>query len=221
MVISASEHAFFVRLGVRIAELRKSQDITQVEMAKTLGVSQQTINSYEVGRRRIPVSALSTLARALGVSLEELLGEESAAAAKKRGPAPKLQQQMERIQHLPRAQQRFVIPDRELAAIYFMFQLSRTEAGAAARTSSTSRSPSPIMGPSRPPMSELTSRRRDGIYVVRAFVKLRDLLSSNRELARRFAQLETRFDKKLTEHDEAIAAILSAIRQLMGKSSTH
>jgi hypothetical protein len=59
------------------------------------------------------------------------------------------------------------------------------------------------------------------IYVVRAFVKLRDLLSSNRELARRFAQLETRLDKKLTEHDDAIAAILSAIRQLMGKSSTH
>jgi hypothetical protein len=59
------------------------------------------------------------------------------------------------------------------------------------------------------------------IYVVRAFVKLRDLLSSNRELARRFAQLETRLDKKLTEHDEAIASILSAIRQLMGKSSTH
>ncbi len=47
-----------------------------------------------------------------------------------------------------------------------------------------------------------------GIYVVRAFVKLRDLLSSNRELARRFAQLETRLDKKLTEHDEVIAAIL-------------
>ena len=42
-----------------------------------------------------------------------------------------------------------------------------------------------------------------------------------RELARRFAQLETRLDKKLTEHGEAIAAILSAIRQLMGKSSTH
>jgi hypothetical protein len=59
------------------------------------------------------------------------------------------------------------------------------------------------------------------IEVMRAFVKLHDLLSSNRELARRFAQLETRLDKKLTEHDEAIAAILSAIRQLMGKSSTH
>ena len=54
-----------------------------------------------------------------------------------------------------------------------------------------------------------------GVYVVRAFVKLRELLSSNRELARRFAQLETRLDKKLTEHDRAIGAILSAIRELM------
>jgi len=54
-----------------------------------------------------------------------------------------------------------------------------------------------------------------GVYVVRTFVKLRELLSSNRELARRFAQLKTRLDKKLTEHDQQIAAILSAIHQLM------
>jgi hypothetical protein len=53
------------------------------------------------------------------------------------------------------------------------------------------------------------------VYVVRAFVQLREMLASNRELARRFAQLETRLDKKLTSHDEAIAAILFAIRQLM------
>lgn len=54
---------------------------------------------------------------------------------------------------------------------------------------------------------------------MRAFVKLRELLSSNRELARRFAQLETRLDKKLTEHDQQIAAILSAIRQLMNPAA--
>ena len=53
------------------------------------------------------------------------------------------------------------------------------------------------------------------VYVIRAFVHLREVLSSNRELARRFAQLETRLDKKLLEHDRAIAAILSAIRDLM------
>jgi hypothetical protein len=53
------------------------------------------------------------------------------------------------------------------------------------------------------------------IEIMRAFVKLRELLVSNKELARRFGELESRLEKKLTEHDEAIAAILSAIRQLM------
>ena len=58
-----------------------------------------------------------------------------------------------------------------------------------------------------------------GIYVVRAFLRLREMLASNTELARRFRQLEARLDKKLAHHDEAIAAILSAIRQLMNPPS--
>ena len=53
------------------------------------------------------------------------------------------------------------------------------------------------------------------IEIMRAFVRMRELLSSTKELARRFAQLEARIDKKLGEHDEAITAILSAIRELM------
>jgi ORF6N domain len=54
-----------------------------------------------------------------------------------------------------------------------------------------------------------------GIYVVRAFVQLRELLSSNKEFANRLDQLEARIEKKLETHDEAIAAMLSAIRKLM------
>jgi ATP-dependent Clp protease ATP-binding subunit ClpA len=54
-----------------------------------------------------------------------------------------------------------------------------------------------------------------GVHVVRAFVRLRELLASNQELARRLDQLEARIAKKLVSHDEAIAAILSAIRELM------
>jgi ORF6N domain len=57
------------------------------------------------------------------------------------------------------------------------------------------------------------------IQIMRAFVKLRGLLASNHELARRFAQLESRLDMKLTKHDEAIAAIFSAIRELMNPAS--
>ena len=53
-----------------------------------------------------------------------------------------------------------------------------------------------------------------GIYVVRAFVKLRELLASDRELAHRFEQLEARVEKPVT-HDQALGVILSAIRKLM------
>src|SRR6059058_6222952 len=49
------------------------------------------------------------------------------------------------------------------------------------------------------------------IAIMRAFVKLRQTLESNRELARKFSQLEQRLGK----HDKEIAAIIDAIRQLM------
>lgn len=107
MAISQDDREFFVALGSRIAQFRKDSNLTQVQLAETLGVSQPTMNAYELGQRRVPVSALPVLAPALGVSLEELLGE--SAATKKRGPAPKLQQQVERLSQLPKAQQRLVI----------------------------------------------------------------------------------------------------------------
>lgn len=53
------------------------------------------------------------------------------------------------------------------------------------------------------------------IEIMRAFVRLRELLTSNKELARQFGKLEARLEKKIAAHDEAITAILSAIRQLM------
>ncbi len=49
------------------------------------------------------------------------------------------------------------------------------------------------------------------IAIMRAFVKLRKTLETNRELARKFSELEQRVGK----HDEEITAIIEAIRQLM------
>jgi len=49
------------------------------------------------------------------------------------------------------------------------------------------------------------------IAIMRAFVKLRQILETNPELAKKFAELEQRVGK----HDEEITAILEAIRQLM------
>ncbi len=53
------------------------------------------------------------------------------------------------------------------------------------------------------------------IYVVRAFVQLRELLTSNKELAKRWDELEARILRELATHDEAIATILRTIRELM------
>lgn len=53
------------------------------------------------------------------------------------------------------------------------------------------------------------------LYVVRALVQLRELISSSKELALRLDLLEARIERKLSSHDESISAMISAIRQLM------
>ena len=105
--MSPDEKTFFERLGQRIAALRNERGLTQVQLAEVLGYSQQQVLSFEKGRRRVPVSALPDLSRALGVSVEELLGAQDDRPSK-RGPAPKLQRQLEQLSQLPRSQQRFV-----------------------------------------------------------------------------------------------------------------
>ena len=61
--------------------------------------------------------------------------------------------------------------------------------------------------------SVLNSERaiKVNIAIMRTFVKLRQALDTNRELAQKFSQLEQRVGK----HDEEIAGILEAIRRLM------
>ena len=49
------------------------------------------------------------------------------------------------------------------------------------------------------------------VYVVRAFVKMREMLATHAELSHKLAELESRVDG----HDDDIAAIMEAIRQLL------
>src|ERR1700682_151125 len=53
------------------------------------------------------------------------------------------------------------------------------------------------------------------IAIMRAFVKLREMLETSRELARKFSELE----KRVGKHDAKIDAILEAIRQLMAPAT--
>ena len=107
MAISQEERAFFVALGARIAQLRKNANSTQVRLAEFLGVSQQTVNAYAMGHRRMAIAALPRLTRLLGVSIEELFGEP--ARSGKRGPTPQPQQKIERLSRLPQSQQKMLL----------------------------------------------------------------------------------------------------------------
>jgi hypothetical protein len=53
------------------------------------------------------------------------------------------------------------------------------------------------------------------VEIMRAFVRLREVLAANTELAKQFAALEARIDKRLADQDQAIVEILKAIRELM------
>jgi len=49
------------------------------------------------------------------------------------------------------------------------------------------------------------------VYVVRAFVRMREMLAAHEELSEKLAELESRVDG----HDENISALMEAIRQLL------
>ena len=97
---------FLKKLGQRVAELRKAQGLTQLQLAELLRLSQQQVASYENGTKRIPINRVHSLAAMLGISVEELLGSYNGTS--KRGPMPRFQRQLEQISHLPRTKQRFL-----------------------------------------------------------------------------------------------------------------
>ncbi len=49
------------------------------------------------------------------------------------------------------------------------------------------------------------------VFVVRAFVRMREILSTHKQLAKKLEELE----EKVTDHDQAISGLIEAIRELM------
>ncbi len=110
----------------------------------------------------------------------------------------------------------------------FMFQLSKEEF-ADWRSQFVTSNASITMGARRPPYafteqgvamlsSVLNSDRaiEVNIAVMRAFVRLREIMSTHKDLARKLAELE----RKLGAHDEKFQIVFEAIRQLMAPPAT-
>lgn len=62
--------------GDRVRQIRESRGITQAVLAEEIGRTRSSITNMETGRQKPTLPALVTLARALGVSVGVLLGEE-------------------------------------------------------------------------------------------------------------------------------------------------
>jgi transcriptional regulator with XRE-family HTH domain len=105
----AKHEAFFKQMGARIAQARKERGLTQEQLAGQLGVSQQALAHYEVGRIGVASAMLPRLAELLDLSFDELLlGHPTVRLPGKRGPASRLEQQLDAITRLPKAEQRAV-----------------------------------------------------------------------------------------------------------------
>ena len=78
--MTPTDRQFTMELGRRLAHLRHEAGLTQQAVAAHVGVAQQTLAHYEVGRLRLPVTLV-----------------------------PKLQRQLERLSRLPKAQQQTVL----------------------------------------------------------------------------------------------------------------
>jgi|CXWL01.1.fsa_nt_gi transcriptional regulator with XRE-family HTH domain len=101
------DEGFFKALGARLTAARNAAGMTQVELAGALDVPQQTLAHYETGRSRIPVDTLLEASRILRFSIDDMLAG-SGAGRSKRGPASRLEQQLDAIAQLPKAKQRVV-----------------------------------------------------------------------------------------------------------------
>jgi transcriptional regulator with XRE-family HTH domain len=107
--MAVTDKAFYKQLGQRVAERRKAAGMTQVQLAERLGIAQQTLAHYEGGTLRVAVATLLPLCEVLETSIEELVGMSTKrTAGGKRGPAPKIQQQLEQVSRLPKAKQRAI-----------------------------------------------------------------------------------------------------------------
>jgi transcriptional regulator with XRE-family HTH domain len=66
-----------------LRSLRESKGWTQAEAAKAAGVSFRSYQNWEIGGREPRLDALKNLASAFGVTVDELLKDESEPARKK------------------------------------------------------------------------------------------------------------------------------------------
>lgn len=108
-MIKHESRAYFRSLGGHIALMRKARGMTQAELARAIGVSQQAVFAYELGERRVSVLVLIKIAKVFTLPVEDLIGLSKTTRIPKGRLSPRAMRHAERLQALTKTQQRFII----------------------------------------------------------------------------------------------------------------
>lgn len=63
-------------IGRNLRRLRKTNRLTQEQLAKKLNITRKTLSNYETGKRLPDIYGLITVADIFGVSVDEIIGRD-------------------------------------------------------------------------------------------------------------------------------------------------
>jgi len=73
MLDKEQQTEFYEKIGERIKEVRKLQEMNQDVLASALGISRVSLVNIEAGKQRVPLHVLLDICEALSVSLPDLV----------------------------------------------------------------------------------------------------------------------------------------------------
>jgi transcriptional regulator with XRE-family HTH domain len=94
--------------GQRLARMRKAEGYTQAELAAEVGISRRNLAYYETQTQHPPSSILPELARALNVTIDEMMGATPIRKAAKAGSS-RLQRRLAQIEKLDAREKRQIL----------------------------------------------------------------------------------------------------------------
>ena len=115
--IHEATQGYFRLMGKRINQMRRERQMSQVELGRILGLSQQTVFNIEIGERRLRLDLLPVLARAFGVTADELLGLKPMPPLKESPIPERLLRHLEILKTLSEGDQRVILKLAETMAL--------------------------------------------------------------------------------------------------------
>ena len=93
------------QIGKNLAAVRKSNGLTQTQLAELIGIRQRLVSDYEIGRTSISAEMISRFCCALNCSASDIINVESS----QKKPSLRIIKRMNAIEALPEATKKHIL----------------------------------------------------------------------------------------------------------------